>query len=133
MMNYRSDMGAEEIAARFAEICRSAYGGEGAQGSVVDMAAHTAMANLYNAYFSGAKTIERCEAETERVRREYTLAKAREALNLEGYRRMQAMYMAIGDVMREYRRENTIETAEKLIAVIDGKHDEWRQEHEDKT
>lgn len=118
------------MSCRFDEIAQAAYHGEEISGSLADRMCYEAMFSLYYAYHFGAVKLDDAKKRTQKIKHEYENAKAKEEMSLDGYKWMQAMYHAIGEVFRDYHKEHTIETAERLIAVINGKHDEWREEHE---
>lgn len=136
-MNYRFKMSIPEEKAyheflleEFRKICLSAKSGEDIFGSSADVKAHTSMGNVYYAYFIGAKDLERCKSDTAKIRHEYINEKIKEAQALWGFRWMQEMYHAVGEVFQAYSVEQNHETAQALIAVVNGKYEHWRSENE---
>lgn len=128
--NYRSKMSRTEEAEynaylleQFNQICVSAHRGEELFGSGADMKAHTSMSNVYYAYFIGAKALERCKKDTEKIRHEYINEKTREAMDLEGWHSSQRLYHKAGELVRAYRQGECAADvfAEKIIAIVDGR------------
>ena len=107
---------------RFEEICKAAYTGQDIDGSLADLMCYEAMSSLYYQYHFGAVDIEAAKVRTNKLRREYTQMKEREAMSLDGYKRNQEIYHKAGEVIRQYLHSGErVEVADKLIAIIDGR------------